>query len=247
MHESVANIERVRRVNAKFQHVELAVKAPLTEMSPGQSILVRMNSQAWDPYLREQWWPVDFAPNKLIVERPGHIHYEPGHSIQILGPVGEPFRFRRTMRHVLLVAFDTPPTPLLSIIPLLVANNASVTVVLAGSAITYDTRHLPPEVEVVHGDADLNWPNRVMTVGLVDQVFAVVRADDEILRFARVWEVFSNSRADIPKNYLWGVFNPVLPCGAGACQACVIRMKQGTALVCLDGPALDLSQVLLGV
>jgi len=84
-----------------------------------------------------------------------------------------------------------------------------------------------------------------MTIGLVDQIFAVVRPDDESLRFARVWESIQSSRAEIPKNYLFGVYNPVQPCGAGACGACMVRLKQGTALTCMDGPALDLTQVVL--
>jgi hypothetical protein len=245
MHESPAIIERVRRINAKIQHVELAVQSSLAEMIAGQSLLVRLNSQVWDPYLREQWWPVDFAPGRLIIERPGDVRYEPGREIAALGPVGEPFRFRRTLRHVLLVAYDTPPTILLSIIPMLLAVRSSITLVLAGSAITYETRHLPPEVEVIHGDADLNWPNRVMMVGLVDMVFVVVRPDDEILRMSKVWSVFSASRSEIPRNYLFGVFNPVLPCGAGACGACMIRLRQGTALTCINGPAVDLTRVVL--
>lgn len=244
MQESVAIIERIRRVNAKVQHVELTVKPPLTGTLPGQSLLVRLNA-GWHPYLREQWWPVSFRPNTLVIERPGDVRYEPGSEVSVLGPVGAPFRFRGRVRHVLLLAFDTPPTPLLSMIPMLIASQASVTLVLAGSAITYDTRHLPAEVEVVHGDADLNWPSRVMTIGLVDQIFAVVRPDDESLRFARVWESIQSSRAEIPKNYLFGVYTPVQPCGAGACGACMVRLKQGTALTCMDGPALDLTQVVL--
>lgn len=244
MQETPAIIERVRRINSKIQHVELAVQPPLTELKAGQSILVRLGT-GWDPYLREQWWPISITSDKLVVERPGDIHYEPGTQVQALGPIGDWYRFRRTLRHVLLLAFDTMPTPLLSMLPLLLANQTSVTLLLAGSAITYETRHLPAEVEVVHGDADLNWPNRVMMVGLADQVFAVVRPDDEILRFAKIWQVFEASRAEIPKNYLFGVFNPVLPCGAGACQACTIRLRQGTALTCINGPAIDLSQVVL--
>ncbi len=244
MQETVAIIERIRQINTKIQHVELTVKPPLNKALPGQSLLVRVHS-GWHPYLREQWWPVSFAPNTLVIERPGDVRYDPGHVVSVLGPVGEPFRFRGRVRHVLLLAFDTPPTLLLSMIPILLNSQASITLVLAGSAITYDTRHLPPEVEVVHGDANLNWPNRVMTIGLVDQIFAVVRPDDESLRFAHVWGAIQTSRAEIPKNYLFGVYNPALPCGAGACQACMIRLKQGTALACTHGPALDLTQVVL--
>jgi hypothetical protein len=50
----------------------------------------------------------------------------------------------------------------------------------------------------------------------------------------------------VPKNYLFGVFQPVMPCGTGACQSCMLRANQGTSLICVDGPAYDLTQVDLG-
>lgn len=245
MYETQAIVQRVRRINEQVQHVELALPPELAEMLPGQTLLVRAG-KGWDPYLREQWWPVQFNGASVLMERPAASVYEPGQTLDVLGPVGEPYRFRRTLRNVLLLAFDTPPTALLPMIPLLLENQTGVTVILLGSAASYRTAHLPPEVEVVRGDADLNWPDRVLTVGLADQVFAVVHPDDELGRFKRLWDLFSALRADIPKHFLFGVFRPLLPCGAGACQACMIRLHQGAvALVCKDGPAFDLTQVKL--
>ena len=246
MQETQALIQRVRRINPHIQHLDVAVEPVVHQMNPGQTLLVRLTDR-WEPYLREPWWPVEVRQdNMLVIERPGETRYEPGQPVKVLGPVGSPFRFRRNLRHVLLLAFDTPPTPLLPIIPLLLSASASITLVLLGTAARYRTNHLPPEVEVVHGDADLNWPGRVMTVGLADQVFAVVHPDDELLRFSKIWALFADLRAEVQKNYLFGVFAPVQPCGAGACGACMVRMKEGGArLVCTDGPALDLSQVML--
>lgn len=243
MQETQALIERVRRVNKDYQHLDLAVEPSLNGMLPGQSILIRLKP-LWHPYLREQWWPVSIGKERLVVERPAEIIYEPGQAVSVLGPVGEPFRFRRSLRHVLLLAYDTPPTSLLPMIPLLLANQADVTLVLCGSAADYRTEHLPKEVEVVHGDGDLQWPDRVKVAGFADQVFAVVHPDDEMLRFGKIWRLFNELRANIDKNYLFGVFRPVQPCGAGACQACLIPLKgQVSRLACMDGPALDLALV----
>jgi hypothetical protein len=180
------------------------------------------------------------------VERPVETHYEPGQVLDLLGPVGSFYRYQRSLRHMLLLAYDTPPTPLLAMIPLLIANQTSITLVLLGDAQRYDTRHLPPLVEVIHGGADLEWENQVMGIGLADQVFAVVRPDDEMRRFGELWKLFSGLRADMRKYYFFGVFQSVLPCGAGACSACMLRTKAGTMLVCTDGPALDLSTLALG-
>ena len=244
MKESEAIIERIRSINRSYQYLDLAVDDTLMAIKPGQSFLARLGD-TWDPYLRDQWWPVGVTNGKLVVERPAEEVYEAGQVIPVLGLVGKPYRFRRTLRNVLLLAHDTPPTPLLLTIPWLLSNKISVTIVLTGSAAKYDSQHLPAEVEIVRGDEEFEWPNQVMTIGWADQVFVVVAQDDERLRFQTVVNRFRELRSDIPKNYIFGVFQPPLPCGAGACSSCMLRTMGGTVLVCTDGPAFDLSQVRL--
>jgi hypothetical protein len=261
-----AIIERIRRVNAGYQRLDLAVDESIQAIKPGQSLLVRVQD-SWDPYLRQQWWPVELRAGRLTVERPDDEEYETSQLVNLLGLVGQPFKFRRTLRNVLLVAYDVPPHPLLLTIPWLLGNQISVTLVLLGAAAAYDTGHLQKEVEIIRGDSDFTWQNQVMTVGWADQVFVAaarddeipqlekrrqaglsvqVAQDDEMARFARVVERFKERRADVPKNYLFGVFRPLLPCGTGACQACMLRTTQGESLICTDGPAYDLMQLNLG-
>lgn len=242
MRESEALIERVTRLNEHYQRIHLTVEDFASDSKPGQSLLARRLPERWEPYLREQWWPVAATPGTLVVERPGSIIYEPGQVVSLLGMVGQPFRYKRTVRHVLLIAYDTPPTPLVMSIGSLQANGVNVTVVLSGEANHYPTHHLHPEVEVIQADEALNWPNRVLTAGWADQVFAVVGQDDEWGRFRKVWDLFKDLRAEVPKTYLFGVFQSVLPCGVGACQACMIALQQHeTALLCADGPAIDMT------
>jgi hypothetical protein len=245
MNETEAIIERVRRVNSEYQHLEIAVDESLLHIKPGQSLLARLEDDhsGWQPYLREHWWPVDMINNHLVVERPASQRYAPGQIVSVMGLIGEPYRFRRTLRNVLLLAYDTAPTPLLLTIPWLLANQISVTMVLLGTARDYATIHLNPEVEIVRGGDGVEWDDQVMTIGWADQVFVVVDEGDEINHFNTVITRFSELRADIPKNYLFGVFRPPMPCGAGACFACVLRMQKESQLVCVDGPAFDLIQV----
>ncbi|NWF69205.1 MAG: hypothetical protein HXY40_08965 [Chloroflexi bacterium] len=253
MKDTLAIIERVRRINPQVQHLELAVDESLAKVKPGQSLLVRVapfsptpGEENWHPYLREQWWPVGLNNNKVIVERPTGIRYEPGQVINAMGLLGQPLRFRRTLRNVLLLAYNSTPTALLMTIPWLLGNKVAVTLVLVGSATEYGTQHLPPEVEVLRGspgkeEKTLIWPNQVLTAGWADQVFVVVAADDERLRFQRVLELFQTLRKDVPKNYLFGVFQPMLACGVGACWCCAVTQKEsGHKLICQDGPAFDL-------
>lgn len=246
MKETEAIIERIKRVNDTHQQVYLAVDTSLNGILPGQSVLARANAEnQFDPYLREQWFPVSSGVNRLVVERPASIRYEPGQVVSLIGIIGQPFRFRKTLRNVLLIASDTAPTPLLPIVPLLIANRIAVTLVLLGRAAKYGTAHLPPEVEVQLGDDDLNWQNRVTTVGWADQVFVAVAPYDELANFRLIWNMFHEVRADIPQNHLFGVFNPILPCGVGACSACMLQLKGTTALICAEGPAFDLTEVVL--
>ncbi len=244
MRETQAIIERVRRVNETHQHLQVAVDPSLNQIRAGQSLLARVND-IWTPYLREQWYPVEAGKNSLIVERPAGLRYEPGQVVSLIGMIGQPYKFRRTLRSVLLMAYDTEPTPLLMMIPFLLPQRVSVTLLLLESAKKYGTQHLPPEVEVIQGEDDLNWSNRVTTVGWADQVFVTVPQENEHDCFSRVWALFRELRADVPANYLFGVFRPPLPCGVGACSACMVKTREGMMLMCTDGPALDLSKVSL--
>ncbi|MDX2139780.1 MAG: hypothetical protein SF123_16970 [Chloroflexota bacterium] len=245
MKESQVIIERTRRVNETHQHIDLAVEPWLASVKPGQSLLVRREN-GWNPYLREQWFPVAAGKGQITVELPASQGYEPGQVLSVMGLIGQPYRFRRTLRNVLLIAYDTDPTPLLMMIGALLANRVSVTLVLLGATASYTTGHLQPEVEVITGDSDLSWSNRVTTIGWADQVFVAVPQADELGYFKRVFELFSIMRADIPQGYLFGVFRPLLPCGISACSACMLRLRSGSALVCAQGPAFDLTQVQLG-
>ncbi len=238
----ILNIERVRRVNETHQHVYLSYDPMLLNLKAGQSLLARVG-EVNDPFLREVWHPVQVSKSGAVVERPVTSLYLPSTPVEVIGMIGQPFRYRRTLRAVLLIAYETPPTALLMAIPALLANQVAVTLVLLGSAAAYRTEHLPPEVEVIAGDADFNWSNRVTTVGWADQVFVAVNPADEMTCFRKVWRIFNDIRADIPKAYLFGVFQPIMPCGVGACAACTVKIKGGTALACTQGPAFDLTEM----
>lgn len=250
MNETRAIIERIRRINADYQYIELAVDG-LAVVRPGESLLVRLgdagkDTMTWEPYLREQWWPVGYVnQNVMLIERPFDNRYQPQQVVSVLGPVGAPYRFRKSLRNVLLVAYNTPPTPLTIMIEQLLNNNVSVTMVLLGDARAYKTDHISPEVEVIRGDNKMDWPEMVMTLGWADQIFCVVGQDDERLRFQEVLAKVKERRVDVPKNYIFGVFQPLLPCGSGACTACLLRVGNELTPVCTKGPAFDLTTVKL--
>lgn len=243
MRETQAIIDRVSRLNDHYQRLHLSVENLAGEIKPGHSLLARRDTREWEPYLRQRWWPSTINPagSAFSVDLSTDISYQPGEVIHLLGLVGEPFRHRRTLRHVLLLAVDTPPLPLLLSIPFLLSNSISVTLVISGTGLDYPARLLPPEVEVIQADDELNWANQVMTVGLADQVFVVVNPDRETERMEAVWKVFQQRRAEVPKLYLFGVMQSPIPCGVGACQACLLALKEGLVTMCTEGPSIDLT------
>lgn len=245
MKETQALIQRVRRANSTHQHLDLSVDPALLSLKAGQALLYRPDGDTLQPYLRELWFPVDIDKDTLTVERPISEHYEPGSVVYLTGLIGKPFRFRRTLRNVLLVAHNTAPTPLLMPVQPLVKNHVSVTLLLLGSASEYETDHLPPEVEIIHGDGDFQWPSRVTTVGWADQVFVTVAPEVEMDSFRRVWQLFSELRNDIPSSFLFGVFRPPFPCGIGACESCLVNTRKDAVAACIEGPALDLTELKL--
>ncbi len=251
MRETQAYIERIKRVNRDYQRLELAVDPSLTSLLPGQSLLARRISrdyeaENWHPYLRDLWFPVEIpAKNILIVERPAAEPFAPGQLLSLLGPVGKPLRYRHKLRNLLLLAYETSPSPFLLMLQPLLAQGASVTLVLLGAARDYDCAHLPEEVEVAQADDDGSWRDMVMTLGWADQIFAVVGQGVELALFGELMQLVRRRRSDVPANTIFGIFQRQLPCGVGACQVCLLPTRGAAKLQCLDGPAFDLTQLRL--
>lgn len=251
MHESRAFVEKIGYYNPDYQYLEVAIQdESLRKIKPGESLLVRLldrdnpEDDHWNPYLREQWWPSGFTPSGLLlVERPFSHKYYPQQEVSVIGPIGQPYRFRKSLRNVLLVAYDTPPLPLTIMIQQLILNKISVTLVLIGEARNYGTSHISHEVEVIHGNSKLEWAEQVMTLGWADQIFVVVKQDDELGRFSQFIARVETLRNTIPKNYIFGVFQPLMPCGVGACGACLMRIDGQLVPSCTKGPTFDLTQV----
>lgn len=242
--ETQATIERVRRVSSGLQRLDLGVHKSLTRLKPGQYVLAGL-SDSWDPYLPQVWTPVALEGGKVTVERPGNDHYSPGEAVTLLGPVGKPFAMRPNLRNLLLIALDAPLTSLALLASLAVRSKIGVTLVRSGEATRYPLDELPKEVEVLEGDLETGWPNQVMTVGWADQIIAVANPTFRAALYKSLLAKIRELRADIPKRYILGIFDQPMPCGVGVCHGCCVSHEGSYKRVCVDGPALDLTQVIL--
>ena len=246
MRETQAIIERVRRVSADLQHVDLAVDRALAQLKPGQSLFAApAEYHSYDPYLREQWIPVDILPGRVVVELSTARIYSPGAVVSLLSPVGRPIPLRPQLVHLLLIAEDVFPTPFVLLTRRLIGGGVAVTLALGGQAARYPLEQLPPEVEIVRTDlGDWNWPEQVETFNWADQVIALAPSYTQSEVYARLYDIVAQLRHQaIPDHYLCGMYYPRLACGTGACLACQVPARKDPLLACADGPALDLKQV----
>ena len=246
MRETQAIIERVRRVSADLQQIDLSVDRALTQLKPGQSLFASLTENTtWNPYLREQWIPVDVLPGRVIVEVSAERAYSPGAVVSLLTPVGRPIPLRSQLVHLLLIVEEVFPTPLVMLARKTIGGGAAVTLVIGGQATRYPLELLPPEVEIIRsGSSEWNWPEQVEMLNWADQVIALAPTITQTEVYGRLYETVNQLRHQaIPDHYLCGLYYPRLACGAGACLACQIPARRETLLACSDGPAVDLKTV----
>ena len=244
MRESQVIIERVRRVSAELQQLDLAVDAPLLQLRPGQSLFARpLDQDGWEPYLRELWIPVDIRPGVVTVEVPLAVRTLPNQIASVLSPIGRPIPLRPNLQHLLLIAENALPTPLVLLMRTLLGGGVQMTLVLGGSAARYPLELLSPEIEIVRAE-DWSWPEQVEMLHWADQVLVLTAPHQQAEVYGRFYDMVTQLRHQvIPEDYIAGLYYGRLACGVGACMACQVPARKEPLLACSDGPAFDLSQV----
>jgi dihydroorotate dehydrogenase electron transfer subunit len=239
MREAEAIIERVRRVSATVQRLDVAVDLSHRNVGAGQLFLARTTTSL-DPYLREPWTPVRIEGASLVMERPAGQVYTPGQVINLIGPVGRPIPLRDSIRTLLLVAHEATPASLLLLAETALAKGLAVTLALSGAALHYPLEALPEELEVIHAAEDGQWPDQPETLRWAEQIVAVAPPPFDMTYYGQVLQNIRQVRIEVPAQYVFGLFQPPMPCGVGACQACLVRSEGEDKPACLEGPAFDL-------
>ncbi len=239
MQQAQAIIERVRRVSGSTQHLDVAVEKPQRAVGPGQIFLARRN-ESLDPYLREPWTPVSRDGGTVVIERPTTQYYVPGDVVNLIGPVGKSIPLRETARTLLLIAYESAPTSLLMLAEDALRKGLAVTLALTGAALHYPLDGLPQEIEIIRGEADGTWPSQTDTLRWAEQVVAVAPPPFDVQYYAGLLTALQDIRVEVPSDYAYALYQPPMPCGIGACRACLLNYSKEEILACLDGPAFDL-------
>lgn len=242
----------------------LRLQAPILARDgrPGQFLMVRCAEEgSYDPLLRRP-----LALHRLDRSR-GEVELlvrvvgrgtgwlavrRPGDPLDVLGPLGQGFRFERRTRNLLLVAGGMGIAPLFAAAEEGVARGWAVTLVLGARTRgeLYPAERLPPQIEVHIATDDgscgrpclvtdllddpalglLSWADQLLACGPRPMLAALDRA----VRAARLRPRPGFAQVSLEES---------MACGVGVCLGCVVRTRNGTARVCQEGPVFDLREV----
>lgn len=224
---------------------------------PGQYFLLRCG-ESWSPYLRQPLFPASIEQDALTFwGDPGQdagiawLAAQPdGVRLNLLGPLGRGFSLDSRQRRLLLVAESQRVAPLLALIGPQLDRQGSVGLLLQAPAAPalLPPAALPPAVEYYAVAADgsaganrsldealprvLQWADAVCAAGS-PPFLRRLKGHIEQVRFG-LQSGFTQVLAPVP-----------LPCGVGACLACLVDTGRGTHRACVRGPVFDLVELAL--
>lgn len=264
-----ATVAGNERLGDRLSLVHLDTPEVARQVRAGQVVLVRCADAefpVWDPYLPRAFFvfAVDREAGRLsvLVERRGKgsawlAARDEGDRVLLHGPVGREVKPARLTKHLLLLAEGTIGTAALALLSSeAAARGLSVTLVenaAPGSA------GAPPQVLRADVEYRATSPEAGGLLGALPTLLAwadevVVAAQPALLetmqslRRGRLapFTLHANlpvQAVPLPAPARGGSGGDALPCGTGACGACIVRVREGVHLFCQDGPTFPLEQL----
>ena len=166
-----------------------------------------------------------------------------GEHVDILGPLGKGFYVYHASQKLLLIAGGIGVAPLIALAEEGVDAGLGVKLVIGAETLSklYPEDLIPAGVEAICVTDDGSAGGRGMATdflpslaGWADQIFAC----GPVPMYRKMAEM---ELGDKPVQIL---LEQVMGCGVGACRGCTVVTKQGTRLVCRDGPVFELGEVI---
>lgn len=163
---------------------------------------------------------------------------QPEETLDVLGPLGQPFSLRPGVNHVLVLALSEPVAPALAIAQCVQHQGATASVVLARKEWSPLADLLPDSIECSVAPAD---PLAQLQEALrwADQAFVVAPAD----QLAGLAAAVGHARLRLNPGFAQVLVPADFACGVGACGGCTLELGQRQRRVCADGPIFDLAEV----
>jgi dihydroorotate dehydrogenase electron transfer subunit len=229
----------------------VAVQAPSlsVRLRPGHFVTTGVEGP-----LRWPLFPAAVRGDRLdFLLAPGHpaAALQAGETIDLLGPIGRPFRLPRPGGALLLIADSTHLPALLPAADLALAGGSRVTLCLwAPSArdLVPLTR-LPTDLEIqlstADGSAGRASPHLVehdTISGLMTWADKVLAAADPSV-YPALADIVRSVRVGAATDFAQAIVVPTIVCGVGACQGCTVPTRRGPRRACSAGPAFDLLEL----
>jgi hypothetical protein len=187
--------------------------------------------------LWDLWLPDDEDPgHRWLLSRPL------ASSINLLGPFGEVYELAAHTRTLLVLSTIHSYPAALPIVHAMLDHGGRVTLLLkgvpAGTTELLQQIPIPVEVRFVPDDGWLN--HLADPVRWADQLCAVLPNSD----YAPLAHHIRTLRFQLDETFAHVLINSDLPCGVGACLACVITTRDGSnTRACVHGPVLPLARI----
>jgi len=224
MHRSLAQVESQLLSPLGRAGVRMRV-LPASIPAPGQAVLA-CRPVGDDPF-RQMLLPFALHTDGFSVLAPEGVAWQPGERIDLLGPIGRPFRPPAARRRWLLAALGASPEVLLPMLNLGIERGVSLAL-FADS----DVPVLPPQVEISTDlDAALEW---------ADYAGLAVSAEWFDLRGLESSALHAARRTRLAEVL---VLLP-MPCGTGVCGACAVGHGRTSRCACTEGPVFPLEDLM---
>jgi dihydroorotate dehydrogenase electron transfer subunit len=216
---------------------------------PGQYCMLR----CCDPLLRRPFFIAETEPEqglcRFLVYARGRgsswlTRLQAGMQLDILGPLGHGWTIRPETRNLLLIGEEPGLAAVIALARSAIERELAVTLLHRVESVerSYPPALLPPEVEY-QIFAEQEKPEQFAArlneyLSWADAACCSVaeRTIEALLQSAARWR---------EKHFAQVAFCKPLICASGACLSCQIELRQGSRLICHDGPIFALRDLLL--